>query len=149
MRALRSSLLTDKPDIGEISQPLAPLFTKVDTSINLAELVSLWFHGAAMKAGGMERTRGFARLFMVPGMDHCGLNTEGPGIADTGIDPLGALEAWVERGMPPDSLLATKTDPAGQVVWRRPVCAYPEVARHVGGDPKDPSGFRCRGPQAD
>lgn len=108
-----------------------------------------YYEAVAMKAGGMDRTRGFARLFMVPGMDHCGLNTEGPGIADTGIDPLGALEAWVERGMPPDSLLATKTDPAGQVVWRRPVCAYPEVARHVGGDPKDPSGFRCRGPQAD
>ena len=80
---------------------------------------------------------------MVPGMDHCGINTEGPGIADTGIDPLGALEAWVERGTPPDSLLATKMDASGRAVWRRPVCAYPQVARHVGGDPGDPSSFRC------
>lgn len=105
-----------------------------------------YYEAVAMKAGGMERTRGFARLFMVPGMDHCGINTEGLGIADTGIDPLGALEAWVERGTPPDSLLAIKTDAAGRVIWQRPVCAYPQVARYVGGDPGDPSSFRCEGP---
>ena len=61
---MRSSLLTDKPDIGKISQPLAPLFTKVDTSINLAELVSLWFHGAAM----MEEAMGQLGFFALP--DH-------------------------------------------------------------------------------
>jgi feruloyl esterase len=102
-----------------------------------------YYEAVAREAGDMERTRAFARLFMVPGMDHCGVNTEGPGIADTGIDLLSALEAWVERGTPPDSLLATKTDPAGPVIWRRPVCAYPQVANYIGGDPKAPSSFRC------
>lgn len=102
-----------------------------------------YYEAAARRAGGMERTQGFARLFMVPGMDHCGIGTEGPGIADTGIDPLGALEAWVERGTAPDALPATKTDAAGRVLWRRPVCAYPQVARYIGGDPSTPSSFRC------
>jgi Tannase and feruloyl esterase len=104
-----------------------------------------YYEAVARRAGGVERARGFARLFMVPGMDHCGINAEGPGIADTGIDPLGALEAWVERGTPPDFLLATKTDASGGTVWRRPVCAYPRVARFAGGgaDPADPASFRC------
>jgi Tannase and feruloyl esterase len=42
---------------------------------------------------------------MVPGMDHCGINKEGPGISDTGIDPLTALEEWVEHGRAPDEML--------------------------------------------
>jgi hypothetical protein len=43
-------------------------------------------------------------------------------------------------------LPATKTDAAGRVLWRRPVCAHPQVARHVGGGPKNLSGFRCEAP---
>src|SRR3954453_14870299 len=61
------------------------------------------------RTGGLGATQEFARLFMVPGMDHCGIGTEGPGISDTGIDPLTALEQWVEEGKAPDQLVATKT----------------------------------------
>ena len=48
----------------------------------------------------MTAIQDFARLFMVPSMDHCGIQTNGPAIADTGIDPLTALEQWVEEGKP-------------------------------------------------
>ena len=41
-------------------------------------------------------------------MDDCGAFTNGPGIADTGVDLLGALEKWVEKGNPPSEILATK-----------------------------------------
>jgi feruloyl esterase len=106
-----------------------------------------YYEAVARAAGGVDHARNFARLFMVPGMDHCGINTDGPGIADTGIDPLAALEAWVERGQPPESLLTTKTDATGQTLWRRPVCAYPQTARYDGsGDPSDPASFHCSGP---
>ena len=84
---------------------------------------------------------------MVPGMDHCGIQTNGPGIADTGIDPLSALERWVEKGEAPTELIATKTTPTGETLWRRPVCAYPEIARYNGiGDATDPTNFTCQGP---
>jgi hypothetical protein len=78
-------------------------------------------------------------------MDHCGNQTDGPGIADTGIDPLTALEQWVEQGQAPNELIATKMAPTGnQTLWRRPVCAYPKIARYRGsGDPTDPSSFAC------
>jgi hypothetical protein len=107
-----------------------------------------FYEALAKKSGGMAATQDFARLFMVPGMDHCGGQTNGPGIADTGIDPLTALEQWVEQGKAPTELIATKTTPtANQTLWRRPVCAYPRIARYKGsGDPSDPTSFACTEP---
>lgn len=105
-----------------------------------------YYEGIAKAAGGMDQARDFTRLFMVPGMDHCGINTAGPGIADTGIDPLTALERWVENGTAPDTLLATKADASGAPRWRRPICAYPQVARFNGGDPAQPESFACTAP---
>lgn len=107
-----------------------------------------FYDALARKSGGIAATQEFARLFMVPGMDHCGIQTDGPGIADTGIDPLTALEQWVEEGRAPNELIATKTAPAGNLtLWRRPVCAYPKVARYNGsGDPSDASSFTCTSP---
>jgi pimeloyl-ACP methyl ester carboxylesterase len=111
-------------------------------------LTVAFYEALAKKSGGMTTTQDFARLFMVPGMDHCGIQTNGPGIADTGIDPLTALEQWVEEGKAPSELIATKTAPTGnQTLWRRPICAYPKVARYNGsGDPTDAFSFTCTEP---
>ena len=99
----------------------------------------------AKAAGGVDRARDFARLFMVPGMDHCGINTHGPGIGDEGIDPLSALENWIEKGTAPEALLATKAGPAGAPpLWQRPVCAWPDTARLAGGDPHAAASYTCR-----
>jgi feruloyl esterase len=65
--------------------------------------------------GGDERLGEFARLFMVPGMLHCG---GGPGAAD--IDFLTALERWVEAGEPPASLVAYKVNDAVPTFVRQP-----------------------------
>ena len=107
-----------------------------------------FYEGIVKKSGGIGPTQEFARLFMVPGMDHCGIGTDGPGISDTGIDPLTALEQWVEEGKAPDQLIATKTAATGgQTLWRRPVCAYPKVARYSGnGDSSDAASFTCADP---
>ena len=53
--------------------------------------------------GGAESTAQFARLFMLPGVDHCGLQP-GPGAKSVDFDPLPALEAWVERNAAPTTL---------------------------------------------
>ena len=103
-----------------------------------------YYEALAKKAGGDAKD--FARLFMVPGMDHCGIGQEGPGIADTGIDPLSALERWVEGGTAPDKLEAKKVA-NGQTLWSRPVCPYPQVAKYAGsGDAKDAANFTCAAP---
>jgi feruloyl esterase len=103
-----------------------------------------YYEALAKKSGGDAKD--FARLFMVPGMDHCGIGQDGPGIADTGIDPLSALERWVEQGEAPDQLEAKKVA-GGQTVWTRPICAYPQVAKYKGsGDSKDAASFTCAAP---
>ena len=106
-----------------------------------------FYEALGKKEGGIAVAQDFARLFMVPGMDHCGF--QGPGSADnTGIDPLTALEQWVEEGKAPSELIATKTAPnSNQTLWRRPVCAYPNAARYKGnGDPTDATSFTCTAP---
>ncbi len=53
--------------------------------------------------GGAESTAQFARLFLLPGVDHCGIQP-GPGAKSVDFDPLPALEAWVERNEAPATL---------------------------------------------
>ena len=65
---------------------------------------------------------GFYRLFMAPGMAHCG-GGSGPNT----LDMQAALEQWVERGVAPDQIIATRS--IGGVVERsRPLCVYPKTA---------------------
>jgi Tannase and feruloyl esterase len=76
------------------------------------------------------------RLFVMPGVLHCG----GGAGADQ-FDRLTAIERWVERGVAPTSMIATKqTSPL-----TRPLCAYPQLPRYKGsGDPNAAASFECR-----
>lgn len=105
---------------------------------------TLDYYAAAQKAGGGSVAEYF-RLFMIPGMDHCGNPGQaGPGITEAGFDPVGALEKWVEDGVAPDSLLGTKADKDGKVLWTRQLCAFPKKATYTGtGDAKDAASYRC------
>jgi feruloyl esterase len=76
--------------------------------------------------GDLEAARRKARLFMVPGMNHC---RGGPG--PNTWDKLDPLVDWVENGKVPDSLVARHlTD--NRVDNERPVCAYPQKAVYSG-----------------
>lgn len=79
------------------------------------------------------------RLFMVPGMDHC---RGGPGVDK--FEGLAALERWVERGVAPAQIIASRMN-QGVVEKTRPLCPYPEVAVYDGkGDTKSAASFSCR-----
>ena len=102
-----------------------------------------FYETAAAVAGGVEEAIGFARLFMVPGMDHCG---GGPGVNT--FDFLGALEDWVEYGKAPESLAGTHVDQNGAVGLSRPVYAYPGFARYEGNrDTVAADGFKRQVPK--
>ncbi|MEJ0075490.1 MAG: tannase/feruloyl esterase family alpha/beta hydrolase [Alphaproteobacteria bacterium] len=77
----------------------------------------------------LDKTQRYARLFMVPGMFHC---SGGPG--PNVFDALTPLVQWVEQGVAPETILATKfvadTPPAVQMT--RPLCLYPKVAKYKG-----------------
>ena len=95
---------------------------------------------------GRNSTSQFARLFMAPGMFHC---DSGPG--PNSFDALSALEAWVEHGQAPTSIVATHfNDDTGDPDRTRPLCPYPRVARYKGtGDINVAANFRCAEPPSD
>lgn len=83
------------------------------------------------------------RLFLLPGVDHCGIQS-GSGINAAGFDPLTALETWLETGTAPETLMSTRLDADGEPDWERPVCAWPARAVHNGsGDWRDAESFAC------
>ena len=91
--------------------------------------------------GGEGKTKDFFRLFMAPGMGHCG-GGPGPSV----FDALAALEQWVESGKAPDRLLASRVS-NGKVDRTRPLCAYPLVAKYRGkGSTDEAASFECRLP---
>jgi feruloyl esterase len=92
--------------------------------------------------GGPAETTDFERLFLAPGVTHCGLFAPGP----VPEDPLGQLVQWVENGTAPASLNGVVTDPStGGVTATRPICEYPNMAHYTGhGATTDAANFECR-----
>jgi feruloyl esterase len=104
---------------------------------------SIWFYQElAEMFGGYRNAQKHARLFMAPGRQHCG---GGPG--PNSFDTLTALENWVEHGIAPEAITATKyvnDNPALGVARTMPLCKFPEKARYDGvGDPRDGASWSC------
>lgn len=84
--------------------------------------------------------REYFRLFMMPGVLHCG---GGPG-PDT-VDWTTTITDWIEKGQAPDSVIARKTGVDGAVSRSRPLCVYPRHAEYKGsGSLDDAANFVCR-----
>jgi pimeloyl-ACP methyl ester carboxylesterase len=81
------------------------------------------------------RPQHFARLFLVPGMNHC---FGGP--ATDEFDPLTAIVHWSEDQKPPARMIAHGRAFPGET---RPLCPYPEYARYLSGNPKSAKSFAC------
>ncbi len=105
---------------------------------------------------GRKSADDFARLYIVPGMGHCGSgdvpNDFGQWLrpnADPQHSMLIALERWVETGSAPESIIATQWrvdgDTASGVVRTRPLCPYPQQARFAGAGSRDSAAsYSCR-----
>jgi feruloyl esterase len=104
-----------------------------------------WYEKLTANQGGDAGD--FARLFLVPGMNHCG-----GGPATDQFDALSALVDWVEDGLTPDRLIATinPDNPEVPASWSRqrsrPLCVWPRIARYTGGDPEVADSFACLPP---
>jgi feruloyl esterase len=106
----------------------------------LQPLMGVDYYERAVAANG-PTTTDFFRLFMVPGMAHCG-----GGVGPDRNDAVTAVIDWVEKNKAPDSLLASKLT-NGTVVRTRPLCPYPQVARYKGqGSIDDAANFSCVAP---
>jgi Tannase and feruloyl esterase len=142
------------PDADELS-PLKRRGAKMMVYHGVADGVfssddtAAWYGRLQAQHGG--DASGFARLFLVPGMNHC----RGGPAADQ-FDMLTPLVAWVEKGQPPERVTARARGaghpapnadlPSGWPAGRtRPLCPYPKVARYAGsGDSERAESFECR-----
>lgn len=132
---------TDNPDLTEfrsrggkaiVWHGLADQLITADGTID-------YYKRVQQQMGGPEKTAEFVRLFLAPGVGHCG---GGAGPTPTG--QLEALLAWVEDGKAPATLTATRRDQTGALTRSRPLCQYPLVAKYKGsGSTDDAANFVC------
>jgi feruloyl esterase len=117
-----------------------------------------YYTGVEQRMGARE-TVAFTRLYMAPGMQHCfggpgpnnfGQNYDATEHANSGNNIELALQDWVEKGISPSSIIATKyveDDPKNGVKMTRPLCPYPQAAMWTGkGSTDDAANFFCKAP---
>ncbi|SEC83325.1 feruloyl esterase [Streptomyces sp. 3213] len=80
--------------------------------------------------GGEAATKTFARLFLLPGVAHCG-GGQGPNT----FDALTAITDWVTKGDAPASLTTKSVDSGGNTTASRPVYPFPYYAKNTTGGP--------------
>jgi feruloyl esterase len=110
---------------------------------NITPLESIELYNQAVSAnGGLAKTYDEMRLFMVPGMNHCG-GGEGP----NAFDKMAPLTAWVEKGKAPESIVASHMGTDGSSDRTRPLCPYPQIAKYKGtGSIDEAQNFVCAKP---
>jgi feruloyl esterase len=98
-----------------------------------------YYKSVLEKLGGTSKVTPSYRLYMVPGMAHCG-----GGDGTSTFDMLTALEQWVESKKAPDQIVASRLR-NGQTDRTRPLCPYPQVAVYKGsGSTDDAVNFSCK-----
>jgi peptidoglycan/xylan/chitin deacetylase (PgdA/CDA1 family) len=109
-----------------------------DPVTNALDTIS-YYEQVRSRQGSQQEIDRFFRLFMVPGLGHCS-----GGTGATTFDFLSALEGWVERGVAPDRVVASKVE-NGATVRTRPLCPYPQRAVYTGtGSTDEAANFVCR-----
>jgi feruloyl esterase len=120
----------------------------------ISPLNSVHYYQSVITSMGASQAGEFVRLYMAPGVGHCA-----GGVGPSSFGQLGlptakgsrygladALEGWVEKGIAPADITATKYN-GSKVVMTRPLCAYPQVAKYNGtGDPNEAASFVCASP---
>lgn len=109
------------------------LIVASDTIDYYNDLIDVTFNGDS------EAAKKSARLFLAPGMNHCG-----GGAGPNAWDKLSPLVNWVENGVAPESIVATHIT-NGEIDNERPLCAYPKQAKYIGsaGDAANPQNWRA------
>jgi feruloyl esterase len=93
-----------------------------------------YYEQLALLHGGYSRTQDSVRLYIVPGMGHCG-----GGVSPNRFETLQLLHNWVTKGTAPDQIVATATN--GRTM---PLCKFPEAARYLGsGDVNVAANWTC------
>jgi feruloyl esterase len=105
---------------------------------NIPPRESVTYYNELLSTMSRRKVAEGVRLFMVPGMGHCG-GGDGP----NEFDMLAALEQWREHGKAPNEVLASQRN-EGRVTRTRPLCPYPQIAKYKGSGSVDRAeSFAC------
>jgi len=152
------NLNADDPDLGAFMKRGGKLILYHGWSdAALPPVATIHYFTNVQQTLGHKVTDSFVRLYMVPGMQHCGGGPgpdsfgqagNAPGPADPEHNLQLALERWVEQGPAPNKIIATKyvNEPNAppRVKMTRPLCPYPGIAKYDGtGDPNSAGSFVC------
>ena len=138
--AQHSSVIgTDNPDLTDLQNA----GTKMLTWHGLADQL-ITYHGTVdyykRVAELNSNVTDYYRLFLAPGVEHCGL---GPGL-DPHLTIFDALRAWVENGTAPETISATGPAVGAQNATREVnLCLWPQQLTFAGSDPNDADSFQC------
>ncbi len=100
---------------------------------------SVNYYESVLEKAGAEAVGASYRLFMVPGMAHCGGGT-GP----NQFQSMAAMERWREAAEAPQSIVAARVV-NNRIERTRPLCPYPQTARYTGtGSTNDAPNFVCK-----
>jgi feruloyl esterase len=123
-----------------------------DPVVNPLDTIAYYEQVKALQGSQAEIDK-FLRLFLVPGMGHCSGGAGATSFGNQGSpspvlsadrDLLMALDRWVEQGVGPDSIVASRVV-GGSTVRTRPLCAYPRKAVYGGsGSTDDAANFSCQ-----
>lgn len=128
-----------------------------DTLVPPGQTVA-FYDRQARQLGGAARLRNTARLYLAPGVMHCGggagpdsFNSASAGVppppeASARNDLFQSLIVWTEQGRAPEQVIATKFETADpkRIAFQRPLCTYPKQAIYRGSGPKDAAdSFLC------
>ena len=157
---LAKPLNANSPDLSAFHRKSGKLLLYAgssDMGVPMEDTIT-YYERLIRQEGGLEKTKEFARLFVVPGLGHmyCG-----PGINNIGQVPatsevpfdrehnmLCALMEWVEKGLAPEKIVGTAyqdlhyfSGEGSNIRFQRPAYPYPFFPKYVGGDENDPGSY--------
>lgn len=134
----RSVLDATNPDLSRFKArggKILGYYGWADPALN--PMMGVKYYEAVSNTTGRS-TNDFYRLFMVPGMAHCG-----GGVGVNSFDSFTPLVDWVENGRAPQAIVASRIV-GGKTIRTRPLCPYPQVAKYKGaGSTDDAANFGC------
>jgi feruloyl esterase len=145
-----------KPDLTAFERHGGKLIQYHGWADNMVSaFASVDFYNQIVAKMGKARADRFYRLFMAPGVNHCG---GGPGPFNFGgaspavshdpeHDVVAALDAWVTKKKAPETLIGTHLDAGKKPDRTRPICPFPLEAKYKGaGDINEAGNFECKDP---
>jgi Tannase and feruloyl esterase len=148
IREISALLDSTNPDLSAYLARGGKLILKTNgADYTITPFLAANYYKSVIARMGQERVDSFLRFYVTPGANHLGNGLDSSGAAiPAALDLLGELDAWVNGGSAPDTLVQVSQDamPPFKILSSRPMCRYPLYPRYNGrGDPKQASSFTC------